>query len=318
MLCRGTVIEQNRKRSCWLVSDPFSPYKLCRRCHFQHVTSTLDNLTSEYQAGVLHPRNEIQLTDLHFLNDLLHPAREQAFLNLLYSLFQTNKIQFSLVVENLKRFTVFPILLTKRIEAHQPGVRCKMYRECMKDEKIYTSGTLCWNCWSCISWVLRSREEHLFRLYERTFALNFSKLKYEMFLQTGPRHFIDCCISLHMRGYPHHVRVLIDHFLHHYPLDSVKSFLVGLLQQPPLLHLTFEKKESDYVPLPLRDESLLQEFRKQIKASIKKTTDAYKEELVMVTWHPRRFFPWCLDIEEWQDVGVSNGNILAILNDLTV
>ena len=318
MLCKGTIVEQNRTLSCWLIADPFSRYKLCRRCHFQHVTKTLDGLTIDYESGVLHPQNEIQLTDLHFLNDLLHPAREQAFLNLLFSLYQKNKIQFSLLVEKLKRFTVFPILLTKRIEAHQPGVRCKMYRDFMKDKKIYTSCTLCWNCWSCVAWVLRNKNEHLFSLYERTFALNFSRLNYATFVETGPRHFIDSCVSLHIRGYSHHIRILIDHFLHFYPLESVRSFLVNFLQQPALLHIIFEKKEADYLPLPLRDESVLQEIRKEIKAFIKKTTDAYKEELMIVTCHPKRLFSWCLDIEDWKDFGISSNNIMTVLQGLAV
>jgi hypothetical protein len=318
MLCTGTIIEQNKTRSCWLVSDPSSPYRLCRRCHFQHITTTLDILTKDYQSGKLHPPNEILLTDLSFLNELLHPAREQAFLNLLFSLFQNNKIQFSLVVEKLKKFTVFAILLTKRIETHQPGTRCKMYREFMQDEKVYTSSTLCWNCWSCISWVLRGNNERLFRLYERTFGLYFSRLTYEMFLQNGSRCFIDIGVSLHLRGFYHHLRILIDHFLHAYPLEVVKSYVATLLQQPALLHLTFEKKESEYVPLPLRDDTVLKEFRNLVRLSIKKYTDTFKEELMMITCHPNRLLTWCLDIQDWKDLGLSSHNIVAASNDLRV
>jgi hypothetical protein len=318
MLCLGTIQEQNKTRPCWLNADPNSRYNLCRRCHFQRVTSTLDTLTRDYQAGKLNPPNEFLFTDLSFLNELLHPAREQAFLNLLFSLFQQNKIQFSLLVEKLKKFTVFPILLTKRIETHQSGVRCKMYREFMKDEQVYTSTTLCWNCWSCISWVLKGKEEHLIRLYERTFGLNFSRLTYQVFLQNGSRCFLDIGVSLHLRGYYHHLRLLIDHFLHMFPLEVVKSYVLGLLQQPPFLHLTFEKKENEYLPLPLRDEAVLQEFRKHIKISIKKTTDAYKEELMMVTWHPNRFLLWCLDTQEWSDLGLSSNNICIAVQDLVV
>lgn len=316
MLCRGTVIEQNKKRSCWLVSDPFSKYKLCRRCHFQYITTTLDTLTNDYHSGKLNPPHEILFTDLSFLHELLHPAREQAFLNLLYTLFHNNKIQFSVLVEKLKKLTVFPILLTKRIEAHQPGVRCKMYREFMKDEKLYTSSILCWNCWSCVSWVVKTHHEHLLRLYDRAFPLYITRVNYETFLQTGPHHFVDMTVSLHLRGYHHHLRGMLNHFLRCYPFEAVQRFVLAFLQQPALFHLTFEKKESEYLPLPFLDEPVLREIRRQVKAFIKNATDRYKEELVQVTWHPKRLFPWCLDIEEWNDLGITHKNIGTALVDM--
>ena len=41
-----------------------------------------------------------------------------------------------------------------------------------------------------------------------------------------------------------------------------------------------------------------------------------KEELMEKTWHPRRLFPWCLDIEEWKDHEVSAANCHLIYDEL--
>ena len=94
--------------------------------------------------------------------------------------------------------------------------------------------------------------------------------------------------------------------MHRFPLEDVKSFLLGFLQQPPMLFVFHMGKQDDYLPLPLRDPEVIRAFRTQIKQSIKNRTNLYKEELVIRTWHPKRLFPWCLDIQEIADFGFSN------------
>ena len=306
MLCKGQIQELNRTRNCWLPAEKSSPFQLCRRCHFHKITDILDQLTQDYSIETLHPNHECLLNDKIFLDELLHPAREQGFLQLLSSLFQHNKIQFIHVLDNLKEKSVFPILMTKRILAHQPGPRCCLYRWCMKDPHIFVTDTLSWNCWSCIAWCLKQRDKRLLDNYVYTFGKNFSRLSYDVFLQTGSRIFIDLAISLHLLQKEHHLRLLIDHMLRRFPLEDVKSFLLTFLQQPVMLFVFYLQKENEYLPLPLRDKVVVDTFRSQIKASIKNRTNLYKEELVMRTWHPRRLFPWCLDIQELADFGYSS------------
>ncbi len=306
MLCKGQIQELNRTRDCWLPAEKSSPFQLCRRCHFHKITEILDKLTQDYSVETLHPPYELLLNDKTFLDELLHPAREQAFLQLLSSLFQHNKVQFIHVLENLKEKSVFPILMTKRILCHQPGPRCSLYRTCMKDPKLFTTESLPWNCWSCVAWSLKQQEKRLLDNYVYTFGRNFSKLTHDMYLQTGPRVFIDMAVSLHLLQKEHHLRILIDHMMHRFPLEDVKSFLLGFLQQPPMLFVFHMGKQDDYLPIPLRDPDVIRAFRTQIKQSIKNRTNLYKEELVMRTWHPKRLFPWCLDIQEIADFGFSN------------
>ena len=315
MLCQGSIQENNSSRPCWLPSQPNS-LQLCRRCHFQRITHILDSLTRDYGNAILHPSFELLLNDKTFLQDLIHPAREQALLNLLSALFRQNKIQFERVVRHLRLHTLFPILITKRIQQHTPGTRCEMYRTFLKDSTLYTSPTLCWNCWSCIAWVLKQGNSRLLEMYTNTFGYYFSRLNHETFVATGPRVFLDLFVSLHWLQKDHHIRVLIQHMFHTFPLEDVKAFLLAFLQQPFLLHLYAEKKEKEFLPLPLQDDVVVKELRNQIKQSIKQRTNIYKEELVMVTWHPKRLFPWCLDIEEWKDMGVSSSNCCDVYNSI--
>jgi hypothetical protein len=121
----------------------------------------------------------------------------------------------------------------------------------------------------------------------------------------GPPVFLDLFVSMHWLGKDHHIRILLDHMMRRFPLEDVKSFVLGFFQQPLLLSIFFEQKQNEFLPLPLRDERTVQEFRREIKRSIKNKTDTYKEELMIRTWHPKRLFPWCLDIDELADFGFS-------------
>lgn len=300
MLCEGRIQEGNTERSCWLPRCPTSVYLLCRRCHFLRVTEILDRLTRDYEQGVLHPTNEMALRDNGFLEELLHPAREQALLNLLSSLYFKNKILFHLLVSRLETYRAFPIILKKRIETHthQPGTRCSMYRVFLKKKEIYSWRHLCWGCWPCIAWSLKQRDKDLQEMYIQNFGLRVFQLTETMVLQIGSKIFLDLLVSLYLLGYHHHIRIIFDHMLRVFTADTFQNLLGCFFQQGPLLSVLFEGKQDEFLPLPFRDESVVNEFKKKAKLSIKKRTNLFKEELIQVTWHPDRFFEWCLDLED--------------------
>lgn len=306
MKCKGILQEQNRVRECWLPANQTSPFLLCRRCHFYKITSLLDTLTTHYWNGDLNPENEILLNDLDFLNELLHPAREQALLHLLSALFYKNKIQFKRVVEKLKEKTVFSILLTKRVQTHTPGPRCKMYQQFLKDSDCYKGQSLPWNCWSCVTWSLKQKNSSFLEIFTKWFLFHLQRLTFEVFTNNGPRVFLDFMVTLHLLQKDHILRLFLDHCFHILPLEEFKSLLLFFLQEPCMLFVFYENRQSDYLPLPLRDEIVVREFRQRIKEFIKQKTDTYKEELIMRTWHPSRLFPWCLDIVELEEFGISS------------
>jgi hypothetical protein len=86
--------------------------------------------------------------------------------------------------------------------------------------------------------------------------------------------------------------------------DVGKEFLWGSISS---LHESYKKLKKneencvlDYLFqefIPLCRESLKQEKQKQ-----KNRTDAFKEELMMVCWHPDRFVDYCLDEEEKAEI----------------
>ncbi len=306
MKCKGIVQEQNRRVCCWLPAA--NSTELCRRCYFNKVTETLDTLIREYWSGTLHPPSEILFQDSDFLQELLHPAREQALLHLFAALYQTNKIQFELLLEKLKRKTVFSILLTKRVQTHSPGPRCTMYREFLKDPTLYKSQTHCWNCWYCVAWSVKQKIPHLEDVFLKSFLLNLSYLTNASFQAAGEHVFLDLLNTFYLRGKNHLVRLFLEHCFHMLPLEDYKRFIIHMLSEPPFLHVLFDKTQNDYLPLPLRDVSVVKELVVAVKQRIKQKTDMFKEELVMRAWHPTRLFPWCLDIEELEEFGVSSAD----------
>lgn len=301
MICKGVVPEASGNKPCWLPADRSSCFQLCRRCHFHHVTRVVDRLTIDYKNGVLHPENELLLNNKDFLDDLLHPAREQALLNLLSTLHKENKIQFSIVLSRLKTKTVFSILITKRIQAHSCGTKCKMYQQFLKQSNLYTADSLCWNCWDCITWVLRKNDPHLIQLYIQSFGRHIHRLTYEAFQESGSSVFLDFIILLYMRKFDHHLRIVLHEFFLVFPLEEYRRFLSLIFQNLPIMHTFFTKEYMEMIPLPMRDESIEKDLRKDIYLFIKKRTDIYKEELMMRTWHPDRFIEWCFDLEERRD-----------------
>lgn len=308
MKCKVVFQEENKERECWLPANPASPFQMCRRCHFYKITEILDSLTQNYRHGIQHPSQELFLNDTGFLQELLHPAREQALLNLLSTLYNDNKIQFFHLLRKLKRNTVCPIVLTKRVQTHVPGPRCKMYREFLKDREIYSSSDLCWNCWSCISWCLKLKDAELLHAFKKSYLSQLNRLTFDIYVNTGSRIFLDCLVTLHLQGSDHLVRIFIDYIFHRFPLEVVKGILGLLFQETAMLDIFFLKKQNDYLPLPLRDPVVVKEFFSQIKHSIKEKTNVYKEELVMKTWHPSRLFPWCFDIQELEEFGISSAD----------
>lgn len=311
MHCKGSVVEQNKTRPCWLPAETIDSFQFCRRCHFQHITTLLDSFIREAIVGELPGSAELFFQEKEFLNHVLHPAREQALLNLLSIVFETNKNQFQKLLGNLKSAPLFPIVVTKRIQLHQPGTRCQMYRQMMKDKDIYTSGLLCWNCWSCVAWSLKQRDTRFLDMYNN-FGYYFSRITNDIFHQTGQRVFLDYLVSLHLLGKEHHIRILLQHFLTILPIEEFRSFLTGFCTQSSIMPVFFEGRQNDFLPVPFQDAIVLNSLKEAIKNCIKRTTDTYKEELMIKTWHPRRLFPWCLDIEEWEDFGVSSTNCTQV------
>jgi len=318
MLCRGTVQELSGKKSCWLPADRSSKYQLCRRCHFHKITDTVDSLIQKYREGILHPQDEWYLTEPWFLEDMLHPGREQALLNLLSALFQNNKIMLSLLVDRLKKKSVFAILLTKRIQTHTPGTRCCMYRKCLKESDLYKSETLPWNCWPCMSWILQHTELSLHERFQRDFSWGLQRLTYPVFLQTGAPTFVSILSTFQMRAMETEVRLFLLHCFLVFPLEEAKQFFQMVFQDPLFLPCVFAGSHADCLPVPLHDISFTNAIQGQIKQTLKKRLDPLKCELVEKTWHPKRLFRWCLDVEELTELGFNGSSDQRILEDIVL
>jgi hypothetical protein len=143
-------------------------------------------------------------------------------------------------------------------------------------------------------------------VFLKSFLQNLSRLTVESFHAAGEHVFLDLLNTFHLRGKDHLVRLFLDHCFHIFLLEDYKRFLLHMFTEPPFLYVFFQGLQHEYLPLPLRDAATVAEFRLGIRHSIKQKTDLYKEELIMRTWHPTRLFPWCLDIDELEDFGISS------------
>jgi hypothetical protein len=301
MLCHGVVHEVRGPKSCWLPAERGSQFQLCRRCHFNRVTEILDQLTRVYGEGQLHPSNELLLNDASFLNELLHPAREQALMSLLASLFRKNQIQFFHVITKLAEKSVFSILITNRIVSHSPGTRCEMYRTLLRHTSLYMGEKLCSRCWPCLAWMAKQREDRFQRLLKGGFGLVLWKLSPTLYREIGDAVFVDLCASFLVRGNSHSLYLFLAQCLSHLPFEDVLQFCTVLVKDPCFFSLVLGGSLDDVFPAPLRDKEILKSLQKSVRGSIKQKTDVYKEDLMIKTWHPSRLFSWCFDLEELAD-----------------
>ena len=301
MLCRGVVQEARGPKSCWLPADRTSSFQLCRRCHFHRVTEILDQLTDNYRQGVLHPPNELLLSSREFLNDLLHPAREQALLNLLVALHRYNKVQFVHVLQTLKERSVFCILIAKKVETHRPGQRCAVYRDLLKEPTLWTSDANCFFCWDCLAWSMRQRDPQIFPKLEKSIPTALSKLTIDLYTATGPKPYVEFCVAASLSGRDWYAIAFLDAVFHLLPLEAVKGFLTCLVQEAPYRERLLCQTDLTSIPLPLREPEVLLPMRKEIYKRIKQETNRYKEDLMIKTWHPDRLFSWCFDLDDLKD-----------------
>ena len=277
----------------------------------------MDRLIQEYREGTLHPRDESCLREAWFLDDMLHPGREQALLNLLSALFLNNKIMFSLLLDRFKKKSVFSILLTKRIQTHTPGTRCCMYRRCFQESGLYNSETLPWSCWPCVSWILQHTELSLHQTFQRDYSWGLQRLTHPVFLQTGPLVFVQLLSTFQLRGMEAEIRLFLLHCLIEFPLEDVKQFLVLIFQDPLFLPLVFGGSYQTYLPVPLQ-ETFETTLRLQIKKAVKERLGVFKRELIEKTWHPKRLFRWCSDLEDLLDFGFTGSADPRILEEIVL
>lgn len=301
MLCRGVVQEARGPKSCWLPAERGSQFQLCRRCHFYKVTDILDQLTRSYEAGKLHPPYELLLNETSFLNELLHPAREQALLNLLSSLYRKNRIQFLHVMTKLAEKSVFSILITNRIVTHSPGSRCEMYRMVLKETALFTGDRLCTRCWPCLAWMARQHDPRLQQLLRSGFGFVLWKLTPELYATIGDPVLLDLCSSFGIRGNAHSLHLFLTSCLAILPFDEVLRFCLCLAKESWMFPLLFPPSLDQWFPDPLRDDVILRRLQRSAYQSMKQKTDQYKEDLMIKTWHPDRLFSWCFDLEELAD-----------------
>lgn len=291
MLCRGVVHEPSGKKSCWLPADHFEPHGLCRRCLFYAYTEWLDGLRG--------PRARFDvIEDRSFLEACLHPGRQQSLLSVLVYLLEQKHPLFYTFLDRLKRVAEFQIMIPKRFESHSTGPRCRLYQKLLQ-KSYFTPSRLCESCWSCLAWCIANER------CQATLALQFSsclrKLTREVYLRDGTLSFSLCLDALHRQGKDHYVRLFLDHLRLILTEEEKLEFVMQLFRFPFFLQTFFLGNLDRVVPLSLLQENFQQTVKKRIFLFLKQHQSLFKEELMAATWHPSRFFTWCLDLDDLMD-----------------
>ena len=74
-----------------------------------------------------------------------------------------------------------------------------------------------------------------------------------------------------------------------------------LSQNPNAIHLLEKNPEKIHWGWFSKNPSI---FEEDYQTLSKERTEVLREELVMKTWHPKRFMSWCLDTDEVKDLEV--------------
>lgn len=298
MLCKQTIKEASKQRSCWLPADSTSPFGFCRRCHYNKITELLDTTRQDYIAGRL-PSNESILTERFFLEESLHPGRQQAFLSLLNILFEKRRDIFDRVLKTLQGNCDFQVLSERVITHHTCGSRCQLYRHLIKTygeshEHVDT-------CWHCIAWTLRKAKdiwEWRWEKKQKNIVHALGKITLLSVQTYGLDTFLDIMTSLHI----YELNTLLGFFF--LQLESLigrentETLAIRFYSQPPLLDVSIAKKIPAYMPPEWKKEPLFEAAYEAAKKTIHDRLAIFHDELLAAAWHPNRVVHWCMSAEE--------------------
>lgn len=114
------------------------------------------------------------------------------------------------------------------------------------------------------------------------------------------------------------LRLFFLHCFLGFPLEETKQFFQMVFQDPLFLPLVFASSQKDYLPVPLNDMIFEKAIQNQTKKCLKERLDSLKCELVEKTWHPKRLFRWCLDVEELVELGFTGSSDKRILEEIVL
>jgi hypothetical protein len=315
---RELLFQDSRRKRCWLPSDNSSPWHYCRHCSFTQkdvlIEDAIKNIATEKDEMSLPTgTKEKLLTVLQypwFKEHCAHPASRLRLYHLMLLMKKQNLRIYSTYLRDPGLSSSF----LRIIQTHRPqdsnGLTCKLICDLVGQDRLR---------------IPRQCPHCLYTLWKRERTNREQYAAFTSYLREYDRK------SYHF-PYPHeilkdyiHYSVSIGDFHHQYALSALFVYLNRnnpetatqklydflqdfLLEDSRTFAAILEKNMGilmTYCPQWLLQiefqTGVVDPANKQWKHVMKARCDAYKEELMIVTCHPRRLFKWIFDIEDLKD-----------------
>lgn len=310
MICPGHL---KKGESCYLPIQNKSFWGLClscerieNRCFLEEVQRAIKMNEVEFHFhDKVYSLNDPYFPQRYLQFTVFHSSHQDPRLSLLLLTYRTNKVLFDRCITTFTQNGSFILSANLLYRSHLPQqFTCGMLdRIQQKVRQHFLDLPTCPCCMSKA--ITRMTKEqltirhinHIYGIFRNhtlaqhpTWFVSTFKL-----LQTIWEKDFEDLITFHR---------LEDIFLHQNPIQQqiqFRDWIAAFLETPVVIEKFYTNKIS------LQDKEYLllwtgQEMNERLlKKILKRRQNETKEELIMRTWHPRRLFTWCLDMEELKD-----------------
>ena len=311
MICPGHFSKGDR---CYLPIKEHSFWGLCLSCErienrlfLEEVQRAIRTERVEFHFhGKEYSLNDPQFPQRYLQFTVFHSSYQDPRLSLLLLTYRTNKLLFDRCISTFTQNGSFIVSANLLYRSHLPQqITCGMLERIQRNiRQHFTDLPTCPCCMAKAITRITSKQQlsirhinHIYGIFRNhtlaqhpTWFVATFKL-----LQTIWEKDFEDIITFHR---------LEEIFLNNNPIHQhiqFRDWIAAFLETPIVLEKFFTNRislqDKEYLLL-WTGEEVTPAFLKRI---LKRRQNETKEELMMRTWHPRRLFTWCFDIEELKD-----------------
>lgn len=315
---REVLFQDSRRKLCWLPSDESSPWRYCRHCSFTQkeflIEDVIKNIINERDEMLMPTGTKEKLLTLllypWFKEHCAHPTSRIRLYHLMIIMKKHNVSVYS----NYLQDPTFSSTFLRIIQSHRPQdsnlSSCRVICDLVGKDRHRIPR----ECPICLTTLWKrdrtNREQYAaltnyLREYNRK-SYHFpypheilkDYIRHSVSLGDTNRQYALSAMFVHLnRQNPHESNERMYDFLQDFLLEDSQTFAAVIEKNMEIL--------MNYCPQWLLQvefiTGVVEPAHKQWKQSMKARCDAYKEELMIITCHPKRLFKWIFDIEDLKD-----------------
>lgn len=315
---RERLFQDTRRKVCWLPGEDSSPWHYCRHCTFTQK----DKLLETAIQNILEEKDEMEmptgtkekvvtvLCSPWFRQHCAHPASRLRLYHLMLVMKRYNLSIYNVYLRDPNLSSSF----LRIIQSHRPqdsnAASCKVICDLVGHDRLRIPRQ-CPMCLYTLWKKDRSNREQYAAL--TSYLREYDRKPYHFpypneILKDYIRHSVQQGDSNHQYAFSA-MFVHLNRRNHEDANQRMYDFLQDFLLEDSRTFGSILEKDTDglmvYCPQWLMQvefqTGVMDPARQQWKHLMKVRCDAYKEELMMKTCHPRRLFKWIFDIEELKD-----------------